>query len=184
MMRWDVSSSFSLQTRRGFDLLPWESGNCMGLAGGSLVHLSFIIFGYLGTVGGAEIALDLEHLLTVPWHKTSNGSKSSHQRHHIRLLKISDHAVFISDISLCLFVSKVSKAEEKYFPLFNRDLPRPGSGKPSKVRKQIRLKIIPPANNPKITDHFIPARTNSKRRDDENIHLVPASVDCSLLSCS
>ena len=55
----------SLQTRRGFDLLPWESGNCAGLAGGSLVHLSFIIFGYLGTGGGAEIALDLEHLLTV-----------------------------------------------------------------------------------------------------------------------
>ena len=80
--------------------------------------------------------------------------------------------------------SNSTPAEEKYFPLFNRDLPRPGSGKPSKVRKQIRLKIIPPANNPKITDHFIPARTNSKRRDDENIHLVPASVDCSLLSCS
>ena len=52
--------------RRGFDLLPWESGNGKSLAGGSLVHLSFIIFGYLGTGGGAEIALDLEHLLTVP----------------------------------------------------------------------------------------------------------------------
>ena len=118
MMRWDVSSSFSLQTRRGFDLLPWESGNCMGLAGGSLVHLSFIIFGYLGTVGGAEIALDLEHLLTVPWHKTSNGSKSPHQRHHIRLLKISDHAVFISDNNLCLFVSNSRSQVSKWFKNF------------------------------------------------------------------
>ena len=65
-MRDDGMSPLHFPSRRGFDLVPWESGNWMGLAGGSLVHLSFIIFGYLGTVGGAEIALDLEHLLTVP----------------------------------------------------------------------------------------------------------------------
>ena len=81
-------------------------------------------------------------------------------------------------------LSNSTTAEMKYFPLFNSDLPRPGRGKPSKVRKQMKSKIIPPANNSMITDHFRPARTNSKRRDDENIHLVPASVDCSLLSCS
>ena len=77
---------------------------------------------------------------------------------------------------------KSTTAEKKYFPLFNSDLPRPGRGGPSKVRKQMKSIIIPPANNSMITDHFRPARTNSKRRDDENIHLVPASVDCCLLS--
>ena len=63
-------------------------------------------------------------------------------------------------------------AERKYFPLFNSDLPRhlKGSGRQSKARKL--KKLIPPASNYKITDHFSPARTNSKRRDDENIHLV------------
>ena len=30
----------------------------------------------------------------------------------------------------------------------------------------------PESNNYKITDHFSPARTNSEKRDDENIHLV------------
>ena len=70
--------------------------------------------------------------------------------------------------------SQSTAAEQKYFPLFNHDLPRhlTGSGKQSKVRKVKKLKVIPPANNYKITDHFSPARTNSKRRDDENIHLV------------
>ena len=65
-------------------------------------------------------------------------------------------------------------AVQKYFPLFNPDLPRQlkGSGKQSKARNQKKLKFIPPASNYKITDHFSPARTNSKRRDDENIHLV------------
>ena len=63
-------------------------------------------------------------------------------------------------------------AVQKYFPLFNPDLPRhlKGSGRQSKARKL--KKLIPPASNYKITDHFSPARTNSKRRDDENIHLV------------
>ena len=79
-------------------------------------------------------------------------------------------------------LSNSTTAEKRYFPLFNSDLPRPGRGGPSKVRKQMKSIIIPPANNSMITDHFRPARTNSKRRDDENIHLVPASVDCVLLS--
>ena len=70
--------------------------------------------------------------------------------------------------------SKSTAAEKKYFPLFNQDLPRQfkGSGKQSKARNLKKLKVIPPANNYKITDHFSPARTNSEKRDDENIHLV------------
>ena len=82
-------------------------------------------------------------------------------------------------------LSNSTPAEQKYFPLFNSDLPRQlrGRGMPSKVRKQKKLEI-PPANNYKITDHFRPTRINSKRRDDENIHLVPASVDRCLLKSS
>ena len=73
-------------------------------------------------------------------------------------------------------------AEKKYFPVFNLDLPRQltGRGKQSKFRKMKST----PANNPRITDHFRPTRTNSKKRDDENIHLAPASVDRCLLSSS
>ena len=73
-------------------------------------------------------------------------------------------------------------AEKKYFPIFNQDLPRQltGRGKQSKIRKMKST----PANNSRITDHFIPTRTNSKKRDDENIHLAPASVDRCLLSSS
>ena len=70
--------------------------------------------------------------------------------------------------------SNSTSAEEKYFPIFNPDLPRQfGSGKQKTVRKEMKLKVItPPAINYKITDHFRPARTNSKRRDDEKTHLV------------
>ena len=69
--------------------------------------------------------------------------------------------------------SQSTAAERKYFPIFNSDLPRHsrGRGKQSKIEK--KSKVIPPTNNnSKITDHFIPARTNSEIRDDEKIHLV------------
>ena len=70
--------------------------------------------------------------------------------------------------------SQSTAAELKYFPLFNHDLPRhlTGSGKQNKVRKEKKLKVIPPANYRKITDHFRPASTNSERRDDVKTHLV------------
>ena len=69
--------------------------------------------------------------------------------------------------------SQSTEAERKYFPIYNSDLPRHvGRGKQNKVRKEKKLKVIPPANNNKITDHFIPVMTNSETRDDEKIHLV------------
>ena len=42
--------------------------------------------------------------------------------------------------------SQSTAAEQKYFPLFNHDLPRhlTGSGKQNKVRKEKKLKVIPP----------------------------------------
>ena len=70
--------------------------------------------------------------------------------------------------------SQSTEAARKYFPLFNSDLPRhsTGRGKQRKIENAKKLKVIPPANNTKITDHFIPARTNSEIRDDEKTHLV------------